>query len=310
MNVSWFNKKLLWFSTGFECALVLLIAWLIAGLMLSFLPNMHVLTHYQKNQEVQEKLFSLPTLLNTALFGLEVVQTKLIPKLAPPPRPAVKMVQKIKLNLQLTGVVYAGQNSVAFIVVKPGAAQEIFHVGDEILTGIVLLRVGLDSIYVSVQGQEQQILLNFSTLNTPLLGTVPAQQNPVNLQPQPRGGGRFSAAQPRMQQGTPQRINRLLSRTMLNKELQDFSKLLMQARVLPHLQDGKPDGFMISNISAGSLYQRIGLKDGDIIKMVNGVPIRSMEQAMGLYQQLRNAAQIEMSLLRQGQLQHIQFDIQ
>lgn len=308
MNFTWFDKQIVYITKTVEFFLVGLIAWLLVGLVLDTLPK-GTMFHSEQTTDVDAKgTFPLQSLVDAALFGKEPAKEAIIvPKIAPPPKPAVKVVKPLKLVLQLNGVIYAGQESVAFIVAKPGDKQAIFRTGDEISTDVMLKRIAIDSIYVESQGQEQQVWIAFATIN----------QTPDALQqPDPMAASSMPPVMTNRQhgramvQGSPQRVVRQVSRQMLNAELKDFSKLLMQAQVLPHMQNGKPDGFIINNIAAGSLYQKIGLMNGDVIQMVNGVPIRSMEQAMTLYQQLRTAPQIEISVLRQGQVQHIQFNIQ
>ncbi|MDQ6961380.1 MAG: type II secretion system protein N [Mariprofundaceae bacterium] len=314
MDLIWFDKQIVWLTKTVEFLLVGLVAWLVVGLVLSTLPQGITVPLAQTMHASAKTVFPLQELVESALFGKEPAKTVIsVPKVAPPPKPKVKVFKQLKLVLELKGIVYAGHDSVAFIIAKPGDKQKTFRVGDEISTDVTLKRFAMDSIYVETQGQEQQVWMDFETINQAPSNMMqqpapmdPMMQNPAmaNMQNGRRG------VRPGGLQRSPKRVVRQISRKMLDAELQDFSKLLMQARVLPHLQNGKPDGFMISNIASGSLYQTIGLMNGDVIQMVNGVPIRSMEQAMTLYQQLRSAPKVEISLMRQGQLQHIQFDIQ
>jgi len=306
MNFTWFDKQMVWLMIVLEIVLIVWIAWMLAGLILSAIPKISISVNHEHVIENTKNTVNLKKIIDGAIFGfIPVVPKPVIPKLAPPPKPAVKVVKLVKLELQLKGVIYAGQKSVALIVAKPGEKQKIFRVGDEISKGIVLKRFGLDSIYVEVQGHEQQVWVAFETLNTPLQLVTPQVPTPAVVNTKRVVDARYSNLS-----SSPQRVTRQVSRQMLDTELKDFSKLLMQARVLPSMKNGKSDGFMITNISPGSLYQKIGLVNGDIIQRVNGVPVRSVEQAMGLYQQLKSSSHIEISIVRQGRLQHIQFNIQ
>ena len=53
-------------------------------------------------------------------------------------------------------------------------------------------------------------------------------------------------------------------------------------------------------IEAGSLYEKLGLRPGDVIRQANGAPINTAEDAMKLYQQLASVNDLQMEVLRGG----------
>jgi len=105
-------------------------------------------------------------------------------------------------------------------------------------------------------------------------------------------------------------VNRKIDRNKLNSQMRNFSTLLSQARVSPHFTNKKPDGFTISEIVKGSLYEEIGLKNGDVIKKVNGESVTGAEQAMRMYRELQSATFIDVEVERAGTLQQISYVIQ
>jgi len=104
--------------------------------------------------------------------------------------------------------------------------------------------------------------------------------------------------------------SRRIDRQHLQKQMRNFSTLLSQARVTPHFTNGKPDGFMISEIVKGSLYEEIGLQNGDIIQKVNGESVTGAEQAMRMYRELQSATFIDVEVMRNGVIQQISYVIQ
>ena len=91
--------------------------------------------------------------------------------------------------------------------------------------------------------------------------------------------------------------------------IQDFNKLLTQVRVVPHFADGKPDGFKIFNIRPGSLFASLGMVNGDIIKRVNGLEITGPEQALQMFQQLRDESTVTVDLERFRKNLTLQYEI-
>lgn len=90
---------------------------------------------------------------------------------------------------------------------------------------------------------------------------------------------------------------------------ENLSKILTQARALPYLQDGKTVGFRISEIVSGSIYDRIGLQNGDIIQRVNAEDVSDPGKFFQMYQGLKDERQITIDLLRSGQPQTLNYEI-
>ncbi len=80
--------------------------------------------------------------------------------------------------------------------------------------------------------------------------------------------------------------------------IKNFATLLNQAKVTPYIEDGQNIGYAIKNITRGSLYEKLGLRNYDIIQSVNGKVIDSMEQAIELFNALKNEREITINILR------------
>ncbi|HOX42451.1 MAG TPA: hypothetical protein PK668_02585 [Myxococcota bacterium] len=79
------------------------------------------------------------------------------------------------------------------------------------------------------------------------------------------------------------------------------SCLASQARIVPALKDGKPNGFKLFAIRPGSLHAELGIMNGDVIQSVNGIELSSPEQALEAYTRLRTASELVVQLERRGQ---------
>jgi general secretion pathway protein C len=76
--------------------------------------------------------------------------------------------------------------------------------------------------------------------------------------------------------------------------------LVRQARVAPAFQDGMPRGLEIFSIQPGSLFERLGLQPGDVLRRINGVTLDSPESVLDAYTRVRDARRIRVELERQG----------
>ena len=79
-----------------------------------------------------------------------------------------------------------------------------------------------------------------------------------------------------------------------------MGSLLRQAQIRPYFEGGVPDGFLISNIRSGSLYQKMGAVDGDIIQEVNNRKIRTADDVMGLLNTVKAGSNMSMTIKRRG----------
>jgi general secretion pathway protein C len=90
---------------------------------------------------------------------------------------------------------------------------------------------------------------------------------------------------------------------------ENMGQILTQARALPYVEQGKTVGFRISEIVPGSIYEKIGLKNGDVIQQVNSQEVDDPAKFFQLYQGLRNERSITIDLIRGGQRQSLNYEI-
>ena len=86
----------------------------------------------------------------------------------------------------------------------------------------------------------------------------------------------------------------------LDGVLNDLAKVAMDARAVPYLENGKQAGFKVFSIRSGSIFEKIGLKNGDIIVGVNGKRLNNLSVAMSLLDQLRRKKHFTVDLKRGG----------
>jgi general secretion pathway protein C len=90
---------------------------------------------------------------------------------------------------------------------------------------------------------------------------------------------------------------------------ENMGQVLTQARALPYLEQGKTVGFRISEIVPGSIYEKIGLQNGDVVQRVNAQDVDDPGKFFQMYQGLKDESRISIDLLRNGQRQTLNYDI-
>jgi type II secretory pathway component PulC len=92
-----------------------------------------------------------------------------------------------------------------------------------------------------------------------------------------------------------ERLKDLQSDSGLSRSAAD---LLTQGRLLPKYSDGEMVGMQVNDIQPGSLYETLGIEDGDVISSVNGIPIDSAAAGSKILRELTDAE--EFRIEREG----------
>ena len=120
--------------------------------------------------------------------------------------------------------------------------------------------------------------------------------------------------QPKEDYGEPtQQTNFTFKKTEINKYLENLPRVLQDAKAVPYVapgSGGEISGFKLVALKAGSIYEKLGLKRGDIIKGVNGEPVDSPQKGMELYQALKSAENIQLEITRGGQSTTLNYSLE
>lgn len=95
--------------------------------------------------------------------------------------------------------------------------------------------------------------------------------------------------------------NITIKRSDINESLKDLNGLISQASIQSHYTDGEADGLAVTGIKAGSIFRKMGLRNGDIVKGVNDNEIKSPEDLINIYNDLKSAPDISLQIMRRGQ---------
>lgn len=184
------------------------------------------------------------------------------------------------LNITLTGVAVRTTGGCALVIVQ-GQPESAFCAGEELTPGVRLDAVERDRIVIVRNGAREAVPLKDSD-KASLIG--PLVTSPI-VQPGPSGGQLVDRRQLQQQLGRPE--------------------FLSQALIVPN-----PDGgFLVRQIQPGSLYEKLGLRPGDVIRNVNGQALTSMEDVMRLYQQFGSAQRVLVEVQRQGRNETLYYDM-
>lgn len=81
----------------------------------------------------------------------------------------------------------------------------------------------------------------------------------------------------------------------------ELNKVLMQMAAEPFYSGNRLSGFRLSDIQPGSVFEKAGLLDGDVVTAINGREITDVGSTIRHLNSLRNAEEAGLTLIRNGQ---------
>jgi general secretion pathway protein C len=220
-------------------------------------------------------------LARSNLFGTLAAQTTSKPM--EPPKPVIKN------PLTLIGTfIVDGETATAIIEEPKKKLQEVFAVGDMVFDEAKLIDIKSDKVVIERQGGAKEELVldegassSASTASGEFKdGIAIVSDNEVWVQ-----------------------------EAELDKALENLPLLLTQARAVPYFKDGKSIGLRLFAVKQGSIFERLGLKNGDVLKSINGSPMGDLSQAIKLFETLKQERNINVQLERDRNEKEVRFQI-
>ncbi len=204
----------------------------------------------------------------------------------------IEKLKKTRLNLKLWGTITGiGEKSYAVIEDTKNKKQQLYAQGDSVQNAKIKL-ILRKKVVLSVDGKDE-ILEMADIVNT---------KNRISS-----GGsylkGQISTDEPPLEETVE------VSRDKIEESLANINELMRQIRIRPYFKDGEPQGILLSGIRRNSIFEQMGLKSGDIVKGVNGKEIRSVDDALKFYENLKSSDSVEIQIERRGETKIIHYKI-
>lgn len=247
--------------------LVLLLAWFLAELTWSIIPQHKTATASSGALAATVRRTDANSVADRHLFGVAGVTGN------------AANAPDTTLALTLHGIV-AGKraaDSRALIVVN--GDEEPYAIGAQLPGGAVIRSIYPDRVLLARDGRLEALRL--PTNDTSSAGTG---SQPATMQPQ--------ATPPTQDLG------------QLRQEIADNPQRLMDViRAMPVMDHGKLTGYRIYPAGNPSQFNQLGLKPGDVVSAVNGIPLTDPAQGMRVLSSLKTSEQVSVTLIRNGQTQ-------
>lgn len=166
------------------------------------------------------------------------------------------------------------------------AIKREFDVYDAVL-GMSMMDASI--VYLEVLRGKEPSLVRWK-----LDGELRQARNGPSRRPPPATSNPFTAS-PDPLVDSIRRIDELhyeVPRATIDQMLANPDRFARQARIVPSIRNGQPDGFKLYAIQTGSFWFAIGLENGDTIRSVNGHDLSTPDKALELYQKVKGASEL------------------
>jgi general secretion pathway protein C len=177
-------------------------------------------------------------------------------------------------DLSAVGIVMSARAEARAAVLQSGGRTRVVGIGDAAFGGRVS---AIESDHVAVEFDSGNVRLRL----------VAGAGSPA-----PRAAAAAS------DDGAPRAMERREIERRLGEE---SGRILAETTLVPAMDAGRVSGFTITRMPESTLLSDAGLRPGDVLTQVNGVPIDSLATLIGLWPRLQTETALNAVVLRNGQ---------
>jgi general secretion pathway protein C len=201
-------------------------------------------------------------------------------------------------TLRLLGTGRRGARSYAIVEDTQAKRQDVFTIGEKIGDAEVV-EISYRRVVLERSG-EREVLVQASD-------NLPGSQGATTSAPPVTQLPSTTAADDQIKRTGEDRY--LIARAEVDHSMENLSDLFTQVRAVPNIENGKTTGFRLFSIRPGSLFEKIGLANNDVVQRVNGVELTDPAKAMTLFQDMQGQTRLTVDVLRGSDTRTFSYEI-
>lgn len=202
-------------------------------------------------------------------------------------------------NLELLGTV-AGKGRVGRAVIRNSATNEIdvYRLNDQV-NGARIVSIDRNTVVLAGDGRRAalKIKVNSSALQS---GQKNENMPPSNKAAAgPPASGRVLHKDLTAGEAGSQGVGSMRGKV---------NSILKAAVIEPYVVDGKIEGLRLDGLEEAGLTEYLGLRDGDVLRVINGQKVQSKQKLFQIFKKLKNQPQVEIEILRDKRVKNLSFE--
>jgi general secretion pathway protein C len=193
------------------------------------------------------------------------------------------------------------------VIADAQGVEHAYRVGEDVAAGARLSAVYPDRVVLMREGAEETLRL---PRDRNLAPTDVVRQTPATSSSRATTGRRTDAPASASQAAT-QTVKAPTDWQQTAAHLrQNPDELMKRIQIVPVLDGGKLTGVRLSAGADAALINQIGLRPGDVVTSVNGMPVDSFARGEEIMSNLKNSSSVRVTVLREGKPTEITVGLQ
>jgi len=258
---------------------VVLLGYLFSNIAFIFLPKYSVEYKLEDNLILKYRVFNIKHSLDGDKIIVKKVRSK--PK---------KQEYKLLANIKLIAI-YATTNHKGWITIEDN--KNITHIlsYNDLYRGYKLNKIFNTYVIFTKNNQEYKLSLKQANKNT-----------------------NYSITKTDKEEKQVEKIiiddgKVTVKRDYVNKYINNFNKIWKDISINEVFKNGKINGFKVIRIRSNSVFSKLGLRQGDILKEVNNIELKSYNDAFKIYKKINKINNLHIKVLRNNQEVELDYEI-
>ena len=250
------------------------------------IPHNQLLPQLKPAQSVTKVNLDISVLKQAYLFGNP-------PEISTQRAADIQLLPQTHLDLKLHGIYYSSNRHTSFAMIADSLGKtNLYHANESLPGGIILHEIHKKHVTLLRNGQSEILNLLDSKNPTLITTTTNYAKNAQNVS------------------NTDELSPEQLLGHYQNQLQTDPNSLMKLIRILPINQGGRLVGYQVNPGEDSHLLNRFNLQPGDILTTINGIKLDNPINGLSAIQQLANAEQINLEVLRNQQPLSFAFNVE
>jgi type II secretion system protein C len=202
---------------------------------------------------------------------------------------ALNVVMAADPTVELMGTVVGGRSfGYAILQSTQSGIQTLYRLGDSVPQMGRLVRIDRHKVVIALQNGGEAILeVGWMRQALPQVGLKPSSQISSS-------GGT---------------VRTVVQRREIAEAFSNIPRLLNQAQAIPVISANGMNGVSFVSIQSASIFERLGFQVGDVLKAINGVPLRDPGTLLTALRRIQDEPTVSLDLVRKNQNITLNYDI-
>lgn len=200
--------------------------------------------------------------------------------------------EETKLPLRLLGTAATSPPELSWAAVEDQSLRKevVVTLGSELADSATVVAIERRRIILENRGHREELLLeeDDGSSRSPARARAPTR-------PAPRAASRRGDIASRVKRLAANRYQ-VSREDVVEMAGRSPAEIFSSARILPKYDDGQMVGIQLNNVKSGSLFEEIGIQDGDVITQFNGIEIDSPQGSAEVLRELTQADVFELQV--------------